>query len=75
MQGCKRTKHKAYSPLDDHWVILTMSKLFHYFRARRDEIRFTYDPPKFLDKITVEERVSDSFRYIFNTYIVLKCIT
>ena len=50
----------TYSPLDDRRVILTTSKAFHYFRARRDEIRFAFDPPKFVDKITVEDRVSDS---------------
>ena len=53
-------KHKTYSHLDDRWVILTTSKAFHYFRARQDEIRFAFDPPKFVDKITVEHRVSDS---------------
>ena len=44
--------------------ILTTSKAFHYFRARRDEIRFAFDPPQFVDKITVEDRVSDSLWYI-----------
>ena len=63
VQGCKRAEHKTYSPLDDRWVILTTSPAFHYFRARRDEIRFTFDPPKFVDKITVEDRVSDSLWY------------
>ena len=58
--GCNRAEHKTYSPLDDHWVILTTSKAFDYFRARRDEIRFVYDPLKFADKITVEDRMSDS---------------
>ena len=53
-------EHKTYSPLDDGWVILTTSKAFHYLRARRDEIRFAFDPPKFVDKITIEGRVSDS---------------
>ena len=52
-----------YSPLDDRWVILTTSQAFYYFRSRRDEIRF-FDPPKFVDKITVEDRVSDSSWYI-----------
>ena len=50
----------TYSPLDDRWVILTTSKAFDYFRARRDEIRFVFDPLQFVDKITVEDRVSDS---------------
>ena len=31
---CKRAKHKTYSPLDDHWVILTMSKAFHFFEMK-----------------------------------------
>ena len=60
VQGSKRTEHKTYSPPDDRWVILTTSKAFHYFRARRDEIRFVFNPPKFVDKITVEDRMSDS---------------
>ena len=50
-------KHKTYSPLDDRLVILTTSKAFHYFQARRDEIRFAFDPRKFVDKINVEDRV------------------
>ena len=37
-------KHKTYLPRDDQWVILSTSKAFDYFRARRDEIRFTSDP-------------------------------
>ena len=35
----------TYHPLDDHWVILSTSKAFEYFRARGDEIVFTFDPP------------------------------
>ena len=31
VQGCKRAKHKTYNPLDDRWIILTTSKVFHYF--------------------------------------------
>ena len=64
VQGCQRAEHNTYCPLDDHWVILTISKAFHYFRARRDEIRFAFDPPKFVDKIRVEDRVGDSLWYI-----------
>ena len=64
-KAAKRAKYKTYSPLDDHWVILSTSNAFNYFRARRDEIRFAFDPLWFVDKITVEYRVSDSFRYIF----------
>ena len=45
VQGCRRAKHKTYSPLDDHWVILSSSKAFDYFRTRRDEIRCVFDPP------------------------------
>ena len=45
------TQYRTYSPLDDHLVILTTSKAFHYFQARRDEIRFVFDIPKFVDKI------------------------
>ena len=64
VQGCKRAEYKTYSPLDDRWVILTTSRAFHYFRAWRDEIRFAFDPPKSVDKITVEDRVWDSLWYI-----------
>ena len=35
VQGCKRAKHNTYSPLNDHWVILSTSKAFRYFLARR----------------------------------------
>ena len=45
VQDCKRAKHKTYTSLDDSRVILTTSKAFHYFRARRNEIRFAVDPP------------------------------
>ena len=62
-QCCTRAKHKTYSPFDDYWVILPTSKAFHYFRAQRDEIRFAFDLPEFVDKITVEDWVCDSFRY------------
>ena len=60
VQGCKRVKQKTFSHLDDLWVMLTTSKAFYCFRARRDEIRFAFDPPKFVGKITVEDQVSDS---------------
>ena len=40
-----KVKHKTCRPLDDHWVILSASKAFDYFGARRDEIRFASDPP------------------------------
>ena len=29
VQGCKRAKHKTYSPFDDKWVILSSSKAFN----------------------------------------------
>ena len=45
VQGCRRAKHKANSPLDDHWVIVTALKAFQYFQIRRDEICFAFDPP------------------------------
>ena len=44
VQGCKRAKHKTYSPPDYHWTTLT-TKAFHYFRARRDEFRFAFESP------------------------------
>ena len=45
VQGCRRVKHKTFRLLDDHLVILSTSKAFDHFRARRDEIRFTLYPP------------------------------
>ena len=56
----KRAEHYTYNHLDIRWVILTTPQAFNYFGVRRDEIRFAFDPPKFVDKITVEDRVSDS---------------
>ena len=58
VQGCKRAEHKTYSPLYDRWFTRTTLRAFHYFRARRDEIRFAFDPPKFVDNITVQ-RISE----------------
>ena len=43
VQGCTRAKHKIYRPLDDLWLILSTSKAFDYWRARRDKIRFAFD--------------------------------
>ena len=44
--GCGPSLYrKSYRPLDDQWVIRSMSNAIDYFRARRDEIRFTFDPP------------------------------
>ena len=41
------------------------SKAFDYFRTRRDEIRCVFDhhppPPYFVNQITIEDRVRDSF--------------
>ena len=34
IQGCKRAKHMTYNPINDHWVILTTSKAFHYSLQR-----------------------------------------
>ena len=51
--------------LNNHCVILSTSKAFHYFRARRNEFRFAFDPPYFVDYVTVEDRLGDSFRNIF----------
>ena len=61
----KRAKHKTYSAIDDNWVILTTSKAFYYFQVWRNENRFAFAHPQYVNKITVEDRVSDSFRYIF----------
>ena len=49
--------HKTYRPLDDNLVTMTTSKAFHYFRARRDKIRFVFDTLWFVDKIIVADRV------------------
>ena len=40
------SKQIANSKKNDlcHWGILSVSKAFDHFRARRDEIRFTFDP-------------------------------
>ena len=54
----KDVKGPSTRPLDE--VILTKSQAFYYFRARRDEISLAFDHPKFVDKITVEDRVSHS---------------
>ena len=62
VQGCRRAKHKTNSPLDDNWVIFLISKACDYFRARRDEICFTFDLLQFVDQITIEDQVKDSFR-------------
>ena len=32
-------------PIDDRWVIRSTSKAFDFFIVRRNEIRFTFDPP------------------------------
>ena len=48
---CTRAKHKTYSPLDDHWVILSSSKAFDYFRTRRDEIRCVFDLKNYLGQM------------------------
>ena len=45
VQGCKSAHRKTNSLLDDRMVILTTTRAFHYLRARRDEIRFTFDLP------------------------------
>ena len=45
VQGCRRAKHKTYRPHDDHWIVLSTSKALDYFKARRDETRFVFDPP------------------------------
>ena len=42
-------KYKTSSLLDDYRVLLSTSKAFNYFRTRQDEIRFAFNPPKFVD--------------------------
>ena len=53
------------NPLDDRWVILSSSKAFNFFRTPWDEIRCVFDPPYFVNLITVEDRMRDSFWHIF----------
>ena len=60
------TELNTFSPFDDSWVILTTLQTYNYFRARRDDIRFAFDPPRFVDKNTVVDRVSDSLWYSWN---------
>ena len=45
VKGYRMAKNKTYGPHDDHWVILSTSNAFDYFRARRDEILCAFDPP------------------------------
>ena len=52
---------KHYRLLNHHWVMLSTYKAFYDFRARQDEIRCANDPPKFVDEIAVEYRVTNSF--------------
>ena len=45
VQGCRGAEQAICRPLDDHLTILSTSKAFNYFRARRDEIRCAFDFP------------------------------
>ena len=45
VQSFRRAKYKTYSPFVDRWVILTTSKVFHYFQVRQDVICFAFGPP------------------------------
>ena len=65
VHGFIRAKHKTYSPLGDHWVIMALSKAFNYFRTRRDKIDCAFDSLRFLSKITVKDWMRDSFWPIF----------
>ena len=64
VQGRRRAKHKTY-------IVLSMINGSYCRRRRRltifepDEIRCVFDPPYFVNYITVEDRVRDSFRHIF----------
>ena len=58
LQSCKRAEHNTYRPLNDRRLIFTTLMTCHYLR---DEFRYAFDPPYFVDKIEVEDRVSDSF--------------
>ena len=40
VQGCKRAEHKIYSPLGDHWVILTVSNRGVTIQEKRIAIIF-----------------------------------
>ena len=62
VQGCRRAKYKFYSPLDDAWVIWSTSKVFNYFRSRRDASRCAvYIPALGEDWITEERRLGGIF--------------
>ena len=39
VQGCRRTKHKTYSILDNQWVIMSTSNKFKYFKL--EDKKFT----------------------------------
>ena len=59
---------KTYRPLDDHWVILSTSKAFNYFRVGRDEIRCAFDP-FLVCRLDRRRRLSERFllKYIIET--------
>ena len=40
LQGCRRTKHKTYSILDNQWVIMSTSNRFHYFKKFTAQLIF-----------------------------------
>ena len=68
-QGCGMVKNKTFSPLDDHWVILSTSKACNYFRAQQDEICcasgvqniWMFNTPLFVDG-RFNSSVNSSFR-------------
>ena len=65
VQGCRRFKYKTYCLLNDPWVILPTSQAFNYLSSRGDEIIRALDPPKFVDKITIEDRMGYSLWHVF----------
>ena len=72
VQRFRNDLYKAVKGPSTRPIVLSMIAGSYWRRRRRftifepDEMkfRFAFDPPKFVDKITVEDRVSDSLWYI-----------
>ena len=63
VQGCRRTKYKTHSPLDDHWIILSTSKPFLKQISSPTRCNLLRLWPSLICRIEVW--VSDSFWNIF----------
>ena len=61
VQRFRNDLYKAVKGPSTRPIVLSMiAGSYWRRRAQRDEIRFDFDPPKFVNKITVDDRVSDS---------------